>query len=157
MSTIEMTGSGLREKYQQRMLEIRRAFDAGASGVATIAARSRALDEFVTALWTEEVRRERRLATGITLVAVGGYGRAQLFPYSDVDLLFLLDGRLAEKDAKDAIRRVNQEMWDSGIRISPSTRRLAECERFDEENAEFAVALMDHRLITGDATIYRRL
>lgn len=157
MSTTEMTASGLREKYQRRMLEIRRAFDARASGAATIAARSRALDEFATALWVEEVRRDRRLATGITLIAVGGYGRAQLFPYSDVDLLFLLDGRLAEKDAKDAIRRVNQEMWDSGIRISPTTRRLAECERFDEQNAEFAIALMDHRLITGDANIYRRL
>ncbi len=74
-----------------------------------------------------------------------------------MDLLFLLDGRLAEKDVKDAIRRVNQEMWDSGIRVSPATRKLAECERFDEENAEFAVSLMDHRLITGDAALYRKL
>ncbi|MEO8737852.1 MAG: [protein-PII] uridylyltransferase [Edaphobacter sp.] len=157
MITNEPTSSGMRGKYQRRMLEIRGAFDAGASGAATIAARSKALDEFATGLWKQEVQNDRRLATGISLVAIGGYGRAQLFPFSDVDLLFLLDGRLAEKDVKDAIRRVNQEMWDSGIRISPATRKLSECERFDEENAEFAVSLMDHRQIAGDPALYRKL
>lgn len=157
MQTNESIGGGMRGKYQQRMAAIRAAFDGGASGAATIAARARALDDFASGLWAQEIQRDRRLATGIALVAIGGYGRAQLFPYSDVDLLFLLDGRLAEKDVKDAIRRVNQEMWDSGIRISPATRKLAECERFDEENAEFAVSLMDHRQITGDAVLYKRL
>jgi [Protein-PII] uridylyltransferase len=147
----------MRERYQRKMVEIRAAFEAGASGAATIAARSQAIDELASGLWGEEVQRDRRLATGISLVAIGGYGRGQLFPYSDVDLLFLLDGRLAEKDVKDAIRRVNQEMWDSGIRISPATRKLAECERFDEENAEFAVSLMDHRRLAGDALLYRKL
>ncbi len=157
MSTSESIGSGMREMYQRRMLEIRGAFDAGASGAETIAARAKALDEFVSGLWALEVERDQRLANGIALVAIGGYGRAQLFPYSDVDLLFLLDGRLAEKEVKDAIRRVNQEMWDSGMRISPTTRRLAECEHYDEENAEFAISLMDHRLITGDMALYMRL
>ena len=157
MSTNESTGSVMRDKYQRRMLEIRSAFDSGASGAATIAARSKAIDELAGGLWAQEVQRDRRLATGIALVAIGGYGRSQLFPYSDVDLLFLLDGRLAEKDVKDAIRRVNQEMWDSGIRISPATRKLAECERFDEENAEFAISLMDHRQLAGDSLLYRKL
>jgi [protein-PII] uridylyltransferase len=157
MSTDESTDGGMRETYQRRMLEIRGAFDAGASGAATIEARAKALDEFVNGLWTQEVERDGRLGTGVSLVAIGGYGRGQLFPYSDVDLLFLLDGRVAEKDLKDAIRRVNQEMWDSGIRISPTTRKLAECEHFDEENAEFAISLMDHRLVAGDLALYMRL
>jgi [protein-PII] uridylyltransferase len=157
MIASESTVSGMREKYQRRMLEIRGAFEAGASGAATIAARAKALDEFVGGLWAQEIECDRRFANGIALVAIGGYGRGQLFPYSDVDLLFLLDGRLAEKDVKDAIRRVNQQMWDSGIRISPATRKLTECERFDEENAEFAVSLMDHRLIVGDMSLYMKL
>ena len=59
------------------------------------------------------------------MLAVGGYGRRELFPYSDVDLMFLLDGKLAERDVKDAVRRVNQELWDCGIRVAPTTRRLA--------------------------------
>ena len=157
MSTSESITGGLREVYQWRMLEIRGAFDAGASGSATIAARARVLDEFVSGLWAREIEGTPRLTTGIALVAIGGYGRGHLFPYSDVDLLFLLDGRLAEKDVKDAVRRVNQEMWDSGIRVSPATRKLTECERFDEENAEFAISLMDHRFVAGDLALYMKL
>ncbi len=148
----------MRGAYQRRMLEIRGAFEAGgASGAATIAARAAAIDELVTGLWRSEVERDGRLAVGVALVAVGGYGRRELFPYSDVDLLFLLDGKVAEKDVKDAVRRVNQEMWDSGIRVSPTTRRVTECEKVDPENTEFVVSLMDHRMVTGDSTAYEIL
>jgi [protein-PII] uridylyltransferase len=158
MPANDSTSSGMRGKYQRRMLEIRGAFEAGGtSGAATIAARAAAVDELVSGLWRQAGERDSHLGTGIALVAVGGYGRRELFPYSDVDLLFLLDGKLAEKDVKDAIRRVNQEMWDCGIRVSPVTRKLAECERFDPENAEFVVSLMDHRMVAGDAGLYDKL
>ena len=69
----------------------------------------------------------------------------------------MLDGKLAEKDLKVAIRQVNQEMWDCGIRVSPVTRKLTECERLDPENAEFVLSLMDHRMVTGDAALYEKL
>lgn len=157
MQTSLPAASMLRDRYQRRMLEIRGAFDAGASGAATISARASALDDLVRGLWRLAVEEDARLKTGVTLAAMGGYGRRELFPYSDVDLLFLLDGRVNEKQVKDAIRRLNQEMWDSGIRVSPATRRLAECERFDDGNAEFAISLLDHRLIAGDAALYARL
>ena len=88
---------------------------------------------------------------------MGGYGRQELFPYSDVDLLFLLDARVAEKDVKDVIRRLNQEMWDCGIRVSPTTRKIGECESSTEENAEFTVSLMDHRMLAGDTGLYDKL
>ena len=158
MAANDSTSGGLRGAYQRRMLEIRGAFEAGgASGAATIAGRAAAVDELVRGLWKQAVEREPRLGTGVALAAVGGYGRRELFPYSDADLLFLLDGRLTEKEVKDAIRRVNQEMWDCGIRVSPVTRKLAECERVDPENAEFALALMDHRMVSGDAALYEKL
>jgi [protein-PII] uridylyltransferase len=158
MPANESTSSGMRATYQRRMLEIRGAFEAGgATGAVTIAARAAAVDELVTALWGQAVGRDPRLGVGFALVAIGGYGRRQLFPFSDVDLLFLLDGRLAEKEVKDAIRRVNQEMWDCGIRVSPVTRKMAECERFDPENAEFLLSLMDHRMVVGDVALYGKL
>jgi [protein-PII] uridylyltransferase len=139
------------------MLEVRGAFEAGASGAATIAARSAAVDTLVQGLWAAALEKDARLTAGIAVLAVGGYGRQELFPYSDVDLLFLLDGKLTEKDVKDAIRRLNQELWDCGIRVAPATRRLAECEKFDEDNAEFTLSLLDRRLLTGDAIVFARL
>jgi [protein-PII] uridylyltransferase len=158
MSISDTTNSGLRGQYQRTMLRLRGAFEAGgASGAETIAERAAAVDELVTGLWQQAVERDSRLGAGVALVAVGGYGRRELFPFSDVDLLFLLDGKLVEKDVKDAIRRVNQELWDCGIRVSPATRKLAECERLDPENAEFVLSLMDHRKVTGDAALYEKL
>jgi [protein-PII] uridylyltransferase len=158
MPANESISGGMRGNYQRRMLEIRGALEAGgASGAVTIAARATAVDELVSGLWRQAVEGEKRLAAGIALVAIGGYGRRELFPYSDVDLLFLLDGRVAEKEVKDAIRRVNQEMWDCGMRVSPVTRKLTECERFDPENVEWALSLMDHRLVAGDGALYEKL
>jgi [protein-PII] uridylyltransferase len=158
MPANDSTSGGMREKYQRRMLEIRGAFEAGgASGAVTIAARAAAVDQLVSGLWRQAVERDPRLSVGVALAAMGGYGREELFPYSDVDLLFLLDGKLVEKDVKDAIRRVNQELWDCGMRVSPMTRRLAECEHFDPEIAEFVLSLMDHRRVAGDAALYDKL
>jgi [protein-PII] uridylyltransferase len=158
MPANESISSGMRGRYQRRMLEVRGAFEAGgASGAVTIAARAVAVDELVRELWQQVVEGDKRLAAGVALAAVGGYGRRELFPYSDVDLLFLLDGKLAEKEVKDAIRRMNQEMWDCGMRVSPVTRKLAECERFDPDNAEWVFSLMDHRMVAGDAGVYEKL
>ncbi|CAN5611077.1 [protein-PII] uridylyltransferase [soil metagenome] len=153
----EPAGNPVRQDYQRSMLEIRGAFDAGATGAGTIAARADLLDGIVAGLWAAEVEKDSRLASGIALLAVGGYGRRELFPYSDVDLLFLLDGKVVEKDLTDAIRRVGQELWDCGIRVAPGTRRLAECEKFDEDNTEFTISLLDHRLVSGDAALYKKL
>ena len=147
----------LRGEYQRRKLEIRGAFETGASGTSTISDRASALDTLVTGLWQAELEGEPKLAKGTALIAVGGYGRSELYPYSDVDLMFLSDSRVPENDIKGAVRRVNQELWDSGLRVAPAMRRLAECEKFDESNAEFTISLLDHRLLTGDGALYEKL
>src|ERR1700731_2818801 len=153
---------GTRGEYQRRMLEIRSTFERGATGTETLAARTAATDDLVRALWGEAVEQDARLGEHIALVAVGGYGRSELFPYSDIDLLFLLDSKVAEKHFKDPIRRMSQELWDCGLRVSATTRKLSECERLDPQNVEFTLALLDHRLIQEeagreDASLFERL
>jgi hypothetical protein len=115
------------------------------------------VDELIVGLWTLAVAETPLLGHGIAVLAVGGYGRRELFPYSDVDLLYLLDGKVSEAEIKQPVRRISQQLWDCGIRLAPATRRRSEAERFDEENAEFTIALLDHRLLAGDAEVYRRL
>jgi [protein-PII] uridylyltransferase len=148
---------GMRDYYQQQMLAIRNAFEATGNGAETVAARSTLVDSVVTALWREVLQQDPSLGKGLAIVAIGGYGRKHLFPGSDIDLLFLLDGAYPEKLYKATIRRVCQEMWDCGIRVSPQTRTLDECGRTDSENTEFAIALLDHRFIFGDEAVHRRL
>ena len=122
-----------------------------------MAARAAAVDELIVGLWTQAVAETPALGQGIAVLAVGGYGRRELFPYSDVDLLYLLDGKVSEAEIKQPLRRISQQLWDCGIRLAPATRRRSEAERFDAENAEFTIALLDHRLLAGDAEVYRRL
>jgi [protein-PII] uridylyltransferase len=143
------------------MFEVRAAFEANprlpTSGTKAVAARSGAVDELIASLWAGAQAESAALARGVTLVAVGGYGRRELFPYSDVDLMFLLAPKLAERDVKEPIRRLNQHLWDCGLRLSPMTRSLTECERFNPENVEFTLALLDARFLLGDEGLFERL
>ena len=149
-----------REIYQQKMLALRSAFADGSSSLKIVRGRSDVIDGLVRTLWREASKQNPDLAKGVVLAAVGGYGRRELFPHSDVDLLFLLDSRLSanvvEKTYMDSIRRVSQTLWDYGVRISAQTRKVSECDRFDASNAEFTLSLLDQRLIVGDSVVYDR-
>jgi [protein-PII] uridylyltransferase len=138
------------------MGQLRQDFETAGNGLALALSRSKLLDELIGRLWAAEVAAEPPLAKGIALAAIGGYGRAQLFPYSDIDLLFCVE-KGDNVRAKDAIRRVSQVLWDCGLRASPMTRTVAECERFSPENAEFGLSLLDRRPVAGDAATFAKL
>ena len=156
----DQTG-GARAEYQDRLLAIRGVFEAaeasGHAGPVAIAARSNAMDALITSLWGREEAGKGKGKGGVAVIAVGGYGRRELFPSSDVDLLFLPAGRSVEGGTRDAIRRVSQALWDAGARAAPVTRVLAECERLDPDNVEAALALLDGRLVCGDEALFARL
>ncbi|HEX4155063.1 MAG TPA: [protein-PII] uridylyltransferase [Acidobacteriaceae bacterium] len=139
------------------MQEVRRAFEVDGDGLRAVAARAAAVDEVVRGLWAEEIARDERLGVGgagVALAAVGGYGRGQLFPYSDVDLLVCAAKPAA---AKDAVRRISQALWDAGLQVALTTRAPKECERFDPANAEFGLALLDLRFVAGDENVVEEL
>jgi [protein-PII] uridylyltransferase len=121
-----------------------------------VAARAAVVDDLVTRFWAEEVAVEPKLAKGVALTAIGGFGRKQLFPYSDIDLLVCVE-KPAEELAKEPIRRMSQSLWDCGLHVSLTTRQAAECERMDEANPEFAMALLDLRRIGGDPNLFVKL
>ena len=145
---------GTRERYREATEEIHRAWEWTGNGSAAIAARSALVDGLVGELWDNEVRKDSSLAERVAVAAVGGYGRRELFPFSDVDLLFCVNKGEAPKLA---IRSVTQQLWDCGMRVSPVTRLLASCERLEPENVEFALALLDRRPLAGDEELYARL
>ena len=138
------------------MVEIRRGFELNGDGLRAAAARRGLVDELLVRFWEAEVTAEPKLAKGVVLAAVGGYGRGQLFPYSDVDLLFCVEKTSAER-AKEPIRRVSQSLWDCGMQVSLTTRPPSECERFDAGNPEFGLSLLDLRRIGGDRDLFAKL
>ena len=145
-----------RQRYDVAMLQVRsdleRDLQDCAAGANAIAARAEAVDRLVETLWASLPGAGKGLPrAGIALLAVGGYGRRELFLYSDVDLMFLQDGKQPDRAFKETVRTLNQMLWDAGLRVSPMTRTLAECERFDPENVEFTLSLLDARHVAGDA------
>ena len=92
----------------------------------------------------------------IALVATGGFGRRELFPCSDVDVLFLCANEKVEPAWRDQIRACTQAMWDIGLRASPVTRTLKETERVHPDNLEFTVSLLDRRYLTGSRALYAK-
>lgn len=147
--------------YEAKMRAIRVQFEAHAenasAGDDAALARSAAVDELVRAVWAKLLDEDASSSDGICLVAVGGYGRGELFPCSDVDLVLLLDARMPERDVRARVRRMNQSLWDAGLRMAAVTRTLLECERFNAENMEFTLSLLDSRWVAGDLPLFARL
>jgi [protein-PII] uridylyltransferase len=145
----------LREHYQAEMAAMRQSFDRTGNGVLCIRRRALVVDSLLEPLWQFEGGSE--LPAGLALVAVGGFGRKELFPSSDVDLLYLCADEQVERDLRETIRSCNQAMWDLGLRASPMIRTLKECDRYDPANLEFTLSLLDRRLIAGDHGLYQTL
>src|SRR5271157_3069958 len=147
--------STLRLHYRQEFERLRGEFEANGSGAATVRDRTAVVDKLAIQLWEQNV--STRAGSGVALIALGGFGRRALFPYSDVDLLFLAQNEALHGWAKDPVRSICQEMWDIGLRVSPTTRTLDDCARFDQDNVEFTISLLDCRFLAGEATLFERL
>src|SRR5271157_5006463 len=145
--------STLRAHYRQEFERLRAEFGANGSGAASVRDRTALVDRLTSQLWDQHVS----IGSGFVMVASGGYGRRTLFPHSDVDLLFLAESEALRGKMKEPIRSMCQEMWDIGLRVSPTTRTLDDCGRFDQDNVEFTISLLDCRFLVGEAALFDRL
>ena len=80
-------------------------------------ARSAVVDRILIEMWRRAFAGQP--AQNVSLLALGGYGRKDLFPYSDIDVLFAFADEKTEEQTKDAVRAIIQGMWDIGLRASP--------------------------------------
>jgi [protein-PII] uridylyltransferase len=136
---------------------IRQQFEAGTSARETLHALCELADNNIRQIFNEVLRVHDRDTSGVALLALGGYGRRMLFPYSDLDILFLFGSDRAENEAKPLISEFSRTLWDLGFRVSSAGRTLEECKRIEEDNAEFHLALLDRRLLAGDAALFEKL
>ena len=91
---------------------------------------------------------------GLALVAVGGYGRRELFPYSDVDLLILSRRPLLDSASRSAVSDFVRRLWDSGLRCSQSVHTIEESCALHDGNLELTISLLDERFLAGDVGLY---
>ncbi len=113
---------------------------------------ARLADAELTALWTQA-----QLPAGFALVAVGGFGRGELFPHSDVDVLVLMpDGTVADEDArlKRSLEGFIGSCWDAGLEIGSSVRTVSDCVAQAEADVTVQTSLLESRLVAGSARLY---
>ena len=92
----------------------------------------------------------------IAVVALGGYGRGELYPFSDIDLLLLHD-RAAAKYMQEVAESILYPLWDGGFEVGHSVRGIKDAIGFAKEDFFFKVSLLDARLLTGSESLFKDL
>ncbi|WP_329198672.1 MULTISPECIES: [protein-PII] uridylyltransferase [unclassified Streptomyces] len=119
------------------------------SGPSRRSALAALTDDWLGALFARAVRETG--VRGAALVAVGGYGRAELSPRSDLDLLLLHDGKTGTKALATLADRLWYPVWDLGVALDHSVRTPAEARKTAAEDLKVQLGLLDARPVAGDA------
>ena len=141
----------LREQLKQERQLIVSAYEKNRRPERLLKAMRQATDKVLIAAW-----KNFSMPASTTLIAVGGYGRGELFPYSDVDLLILLP-HAPDAKQREKLERLVQMLWDLGLEIGHSIRTVDEC--MTESSADITVqtSLLEARRICGNKTLFETL
>ncbi|HET9161033.1 MAG TPA: [protein-PII] uridylyltransferase, partial [Caulobacteraceae bacterium] len=142
--------------FRGRMIAKER-LENGAGGIETARLLSGVTDEVMGALYdftTVHVFRARNPTEGerLALLAVGGYGRGTLAPFSDLDLLFLRPYKQTAH-VESVIEYMLYALWDLGFKVGHASRTIEECVRLSKEDYTIRTTLLEARLLTGDAKL----
>ena len=136
---------------------IRKLFEGGASAQETLRQLCELADGTIKKVFGELQSSKDSGGQGLALLALGGYGREVLFPYSDLDLLFLFANEKIEEESRQLIAEFSRMLWDLGFRVSSAGRTIEECKKIEQDNAEFHLALLDRRYLDGDKALFEKL
>lgn len=120
-------------------------FDRNEDVDVLVHARAQAVDGLIREAWARCIPEGAPLA----LFAVGGYGRGELFPQSDIDLLVLADAK-AQRTHAEAIARLFALLWDGGLPVGHAVRSLEECTQAAAEDITVLTALLEARALCAD-------
>ena len=133
-----------RAALQEGQANLRSAYEAHGNAAAMLQGRAALVDSVLGEIWQHFA-----LPSPLALVAVGGYGRGELYPASDVDILMLLPDD-AHADHNVLIEQLVGVLWDIGLDVGHSVRSIAEC--IDEASRDITVqtSLLEARLLAGE-------
>ena len=138
--------------------EIRRQFEATSDGAAAIAATSYLMDCIIQAVSGHAADRVYRApnptdAERYSIAAVGGYGRGELAPFSDIDLLFLLPYKCPPR-IEQIVEYVLYVLWDLGLKVGYATRSIDESIRLSKQDFTIRTSILEARFLCGERTLF---
>lgn len=137
-----------REQLKQSQAQLRDHYFEHKSTHKLLKQQSNLVDAVLQQIW-----QHFNLDQSVGLVAVGGYGRGELFPYSDVDLLILLPSN-DDQTTNSNIERVISLFWDIGLAVGHSVRTLSECISEARKDVTVQTNLLESRLIIGNPGLF---
>ena len=141
--------------------EFCRRLEAGASGAEIVAARTSMVDRLLGVLLDHAAHTlypepNPTTASRLALVAVGGYGRGDLAPHSDIDILVLHPYKLTGR-SEQIVEHLLYMLWDLGFAVGHATRSVADCLRRAQADMTIRTAVLESRHVWGDAALYDAL
>ena len=143
--------SALNTELQQHCEHQQQQFREGADIRTLVSERAQLFDQLLALAW-----QQFGFDDDISLIAIGGYGRGELHPQSDIDLLFL-HGRKKDTHYRESIGQFLQLLWDLKLNVGHSVRTLAQCVKHAKEDITVATSLMETRTIAGDESWRQQL
>ena len=141
--------------YNAAFEDLRKQYFSDGNALPVLEVRTRVVDSIVEKAFREALTPV--WPSGLAALAVGGYGRKELFPFSDIDLLLLMEQPPDSKERKDALSLFLKTIWDAGLRLSHSVRSIAECTELNDQNHELNISILDQRFLAGDSSLYAGL
>jgi [protein-PII] uridylyltransferase len=148
----------LRQHLTSNVDFLRAAHLGGASGQQSVQAYAAFMDGFLATLFrlaADDARREGAKPTSLVLVALGGYGRGELHPLSDLDLMVIHDGEVSPY-----VRRVTQgllyALWDLGLQVGHAVRSLPDCLAMARTDFPSRTSMQQARFLVGDRRLFNR-
>ncbi len=148
----------LREHLDSGLASLRARHVGGASGQESVQAHARFIDGFLRRLFEvvrEDAERAGQTPSPVVLVALGGYGRGELHPSSDIDLMVIFDGEMTPY-----VQRNTQELlytlWDLGLQVGHSCRSLPDCLAIARTDFPSRTSMQEARFVAGDRALFRR-
>jgi len=146
-----------KEAYQAGHAEVRRRFEAKGLGTETVHEQAFLIDQLVRLAYDFAVQVEfPSTADVMSVVAVGGYGRGELSPHSDIDLLFLMPAKRSAH-AEQIVQFILYLLWDLGLKVGHSTRTTEECLKSAKADLTIRTALLEARFVWGDQALSENL
>ncbi|MBW2092241.1 MAG: [protein-PII] uridylyltransferase [Deltaproteobacteria bacterium] len=139
--------------FLDKRAELIQALNRDLTGLDFSAAYTAVLDNYLKDLYRRASEQER-LNPRLALVALGGYGRGEMSPYSDVDLLFLYDSGLDEQRVRSLVEAVLYPLWDFKLVVGHASRTADECQSLARSDFMTLVSLIESRFLIGDEELF---
>jgi [protein-PII] uridylyltransferase len=143
----------IKQDIQQFHDELINKFKQNESVESLVEQRSDFIDHLLTSCWNDFVGAESK---GLSLIATGGYGRAELHPFSDIDLLVLFEGD-ALNEHQVALEHFTTFLWDIGLKPGQCVRNIEDCIEQSNKDISVITNLMESRLITGSTDLFSQM